>query len=123
MRRVVKLSHGHATCTHGVMFSARSGRCRGFSDRVFFCICCGLYHHHGVADRRVQSHDVRKVRGLLACLYQHQASLSPKCEGTVWGSMERLGKALAKDQNVLAECDVEARQWCKETIAGGSNLV
>src|SRR5262249_25164959 len=60
MRRVVKLSHGHATCTHGVMFSTRSGRCRGFSDEVFFCICCGFYHHHGVADRRVQSHDVRK---------------------------------------------------------------
>jgi hypothetical protein len=60
---------------------------------------------------------------LLACLYRHQASLSPRCEGTVWSSMDRLGKVLAKDQNVLRYCDIDARQWCKETVAGSGNLV
>jgi hypothetical protein len=37
--------------------------------------------------------------------------------------MERLGKALAKDQNVLRSCDVDALQSCKETVPGGGNLV
>ena len=60
---------------------------------------------------------------LLTCLYQHQPNLSPRCEGVVWGSMGRLGKALAKDENVLRYCDVDARQWCKETVSGGGNLV
>jgi len=83
-------------------------------------------HYHGAlraaCGREINSQcrSVPYVRGqLLACLYQHQTSLSPKCEGTVWGSMERLGKVLAKDRNVLRECDVDARQWCKETISGG----
>jgi len=87
-------------------------------------------HYHGAlratCGREINSQcrSVPYVRGqLLACLYQHQTSLSPKCEGTVWGSMERLGKALAKDQNVLRYCDADALQWCKETIAGNGNLV
>ena len=87
----------------------------------------GRLHYHGAAcGKEINRHcsGVPDAHGqLLACLYQHQASLSPKCEGTVWGSMERLGKVLAKDRNVLRECDVDARQWCKETISGGGNLV
>ena len=71
-----------------------------------------------------QCRGVPDARGkLLACLYRHQTSLSPKCEGTVWGSISRLGKVLAKDQNVLRACDADALQWCKETVAGGGNLV
>ena len=71
-----------------------------------------------------QCRGVPDTRGqLLACLYRHQTSLSPKCEGTVWGSISRLGKVLAKDQNVLRACDADALQWCKETVAGGGNLV
>jgi hypothetical protein len=87
-------------------------------------------HYHGALrtacgeEINSQCRGVPDSRGqLLACLYQHQATLSPRCEGTVWGSMERLGKALAKDKNVLRDCDVDARQWCKETISGGGNLV
>jgi len=37
--------------------------------------------------------------------------------------MERLGKTLGKLENVQRACDVDARQWCKETISGGGNLV
>ena len=71
-----------------------------------------------------QCRGVPDARGqLLACLYRHQTSLSPKCEGIVWGSIGRLGKVLAKDQNVLRACDADALQWCKETVAGGGNLV
>ena len=78
---------------------------------------CGKEIHSqcgGVPDARGQ---------LLACIYRHQSSLSPRCEGIVWSSMDRLGKALGKDQNVLRDCDIDARQWCKETIAGRGNLV
>ena len=71
-----------------------------------------------------QCRGVPDARGqLLACLYQHQTSLSPRCEGTVWSSMERLGKALAKDENVRRYCDADARQWCKETISGSGRLL
>ena len=71
-----------------------------------------------------QCRGVPDARGqLLACLYRHQTSLSPKCEGIVWGSIGRLGKVLAKDQNVLRACDADALQWCKDTVAGGGNLV
>ena len=89
-----------------------------------------LHYHHGALtaacgkEINSQCGAVPDAHGqLLACLSQHQASLSPRCEGTVWGSMERLGKALAKDKKVLRDCDVDARQWCKETISGGGNLV
>jgi hypothetical protein len=87
-------------------------------------------HYHGVlraacgAEIRSQCGGIPEARGqLLACVYRHQSSLSPRCEGIVWNSMDRLGKALAKDQNVQRYCDVDARQWCKETIAGRGNLV
>ena len=90
----------------------------------------GRLHYHGALRAACGKEISSQCKGvpdahgqLLACLYQHQASLTPRCEGTVWGSMERLGKVLAKDQNVLRECDVDARQWCKETISGGGNLV
>jgi hypothetical protein len=67
---------------------------------------------------------VSEARGqLLACLYQHQAILSPTCEGTVWGSIEALGKALAKEETVRRYCDADAIQWCKETISGGGRLL
>lgn len=87
-------------------------------------------HYHGVLRAACGKEIHSRCRGipddrgqLLACLYQHQPSLSPRCESIVWSSMDRLGKVLAKDQNVLRNCDIDARQWCKETIAGGGNLV
>ena len=90
----------------------------------------GRLHYHGALRAACGKEISSQCKGvpdahgqLLACLYQHQASLTPRCEGTVWGSMERLGKALAKDQNVLRYCDADALQWCKETVAGGGNLV
>ena len=71
-----------------------------------------------------QCRGVPDARGqLLACLHGHRATLSPKCEGIIWATMERLGKALAKRQNVLRGCDVDVLQSCKETVAGGGNLV
>ena len=88
-----------------------------------------LHYHDGLRaacakEINSQCRGVTDARGqLLACLYQHQTSLSPKCEGIVWGSIGRLGKVLSKDQNVLRACDADALQWCKETVAGGGNLV
>jgi len=88
-----------------------------------------LHYHDGLRaactkEINSQCRGVTDARGqLLACLYQHQTSLSPKCEGIVWGSIGRLGKVLAKDQNVLRACDADALQWCKDTVAGGGNLV
>ena len=76
--------------------------------------------------KEIQSHcsGVQDARGeLVACLYAHQTNLSPRCEGIVWSTMDRLGKALGKVENVLRDCDVDARQWCKETVSGGGNLV
>jgi hypothetical protein len=37
--------------------------------------------------------------------------------------MDRLGKALGKVENVLRDCDVDARQYCKETVAGSCLLL
>ena len=49
----------------------------------------------------VQCKGVADVRGqLLACLYEHQASLSLRCEGAVRGTMLRLGKMLANVESV-----------------------
>ena len=59
---------------------------------------------------------------LLACLYEDQANLSPRCEGMVWGTMARLGKALEKSETVLRYCEVDALQYCHETVPGGGNL-
>jgi hypothetical protein len=86
-------------------------------------------HYHGslraaCGQEISQCRSVPDARGrLLACLYQHHSSLSPRCEGAIWGSMDRLGKILAKDQNVLRSCDIDARQWCNETVTGGGHLV
>ena len=71
-------------------------------------------HCKGVPDARGQ---------LLACLYKQQANLSPWCEGTVWGTMARLGKALEKVETVLRYCGANAQQFCKETVPGGGNLI
>jgi len=71
-----------------------------------------------------QCKGVPDVRGqLLACLYERQASLSPRCEGAVRGTMLRLGKALANVETVRRECDRDSQQWCKETISGSGNLL
>jgi len=71
-----------------------------------------------------QCRGVPDARGqLLACLHGHRATLSPRCEGIIWATTERLGKALAKHQNVLLSCDVDVLQSCKETVVGGGNLV
>jgi hypothetical protein len=71
-----------------------------------------------------QCRGVSDVQGrLLGCLYEHQANLSPRCEAVVWGTMGRLGNTLAKNEAVRRECDRDSLQYCKETIAGGGNLV
>jgi Cysteine rich repeat len=68
----------------------------------------------GVPDRRGQ---------LLACLYQRQASLSPRCKATILSTMQRFGKTLANVEAVRRECDRDSQQWCKETISGSGNLL
>ena len=60
---------------------------------------------------------------LLTCLYERQASLSPRCEGAVRGTMLRLGKMLANLVNVRRECNHDSQQWYKEAISGGGNLL
>jgi len=71
-----------------------------------------------------QCRGVPEVRGqLLACLHGHRANLSPRCEGIIWATMERLGKALAKHRSVPRSCNVDVLQSCKETVVGGGNLV
>ena len=104
----------------GVVFSALLNVPAPAKDRMYY---------HGDL-RAACSKEISQCRGvpdargqLLACLYQHQASLSPRCEGAVWGSMDRLGKALAKDPNVLRYCDADGLQWCKETISGNGRLL
>ena len=68
----------------------------------------------GVQDRRGQ---------LLACLYAHQVTMSPRCEGIVWGAMQSLGNALGKVERVRIGCDRDEHQYCKDVEAGGGNLV
>jgi hypothetical protein len=56
----------------------------------------------------------------MACLYEHQTGLSPRCEGAVWSFMERLGKVLA---NMRRDCDRDGRQFCNQVVEGGGDLV
>ena len=60
---------------------------------------------------------------LLACLYEHRASLSPGCEGFVWGSMDSLGKALERVKRVQRDCDRDERLYCKTVVEGGGHIV
>jgi hypothetical protein len=105
----------------GVLFSALLNVPASAKDR--------LYYHGGLraaCSKEINSHcrDVPDAYGqLLACVYGQQATLSPRCEGAVWGSLGRIGKVLAKDPNVLRYCDAEALQWCKETISGSGRLL
>src|ERR1700753_1667816 len=84
--------------------------------RALSAACSTEIHHYckNVPDTHGQ---------LVACLYGSQAHLSPRCEGTVWTAMERLGKALGKKENVMQACDIDARMYCKETISGSGNLL
>ena len=52
----------------------------------------GRLHYHGALRAACGKEISSQCKGvpdahgqLLACLYQHQASLTPRCEGTVWG--------------------------------------
>ena len=58
-------------------------------------LACGMEINSqckGVPDARGQ---------LLACLFTHRATLSPRCEGIMWGSMDSLGKALGRLAQLL----------------------
>lgn len=60
---------------------------------------------------------------LLACLYAHRINLSMSCEGSVVGSLERLGQSLGAHTSVRRYCDRDQRQYCKGVVTGGGNLV
>jgi hypothetical protein len=103
----------------GILFSALLNVPAPAKDRL---------HYRSL--RAACSKEISQCRGvpdaygqLLACVYEHEATLSPRCEAAVWGSLDRIGKVLAKDPNVLRYCDAEGLQWCKETISGSGRLL
>jgi hypothetical protein len=105
----------------GILFSALLNMPAPAKDRL---------HYHGGLRAACSKEINTKCEGvpdaygqLLACVYQQEATLSPRCEAAVWGSLHRLGEVLAKDPNVLRYCDAEALQWCKETISGSGRLL
>ena len=71
-----------------------------------------------------QCRGVQEGRGrMLACLYSHDKSLSPKCATTVATSAERLVEALSAVADVRRVCDADAKLHCIGVLPGDSRLV
>ena len=84
---------------------------------------------HGILKRECgmeinsQCKGVPDARGqLLACLFTHRATLSPRCEGIMWGSMDSLGKALGRLAQVRRDCDRDERLYCRTVVEGGGHV-
>ena len=120
--------HGHRT-TNRVWFAAicvtsaicsaapAAGQDRPQDYHAALRAACGKEINsqcEGVADQRGR---------LLACLYKDRTNLSTRCNETVVGSLEVLGKALGSHESVRRYCDRDQQQYCKGVVTGGGNLV